>query len=327
MEPPLHDEKTTGDIESLKGKRISYYRLLKHFQDLLQNKYKNIDALIAAEFPKYSLSLGCSALHGTIHLGYGYSMRNERTVCEALAYLHHSYCPLVHKKPLLSASEFGKGSKDLLEILQCLRKDTEFHNTMINEIKQEPWRSETQGYFQRRLNYLIAVHGDKLLSLLSDLKMDVPKTEGGEIDIKELGTMVVDAAITVNAMTEPANDFFILHGVTCSWSLKQILPLLNNIQALESVEVFIIILMGTYVTQDCPQLKVALSEPGKVDSKRWDDLIRRTLAMAADEHVYKLVQVIYDMWKLNPGMGNRYLHAAETAISKPLHFIDAAEPS
>lgn len=87
MEPPLHDEVMSGDIESLKGKRVSFYRLLDHFKNLLKDKYKTIDNLISSELPKYTAGLGCSALHGTIHLGYGFSVRNERTVCEGLAFL------------------------------------------------------------------------------------------------------------------------------------------------------------------------------------------------------------------------------------------------
>ena len=326
MEAPVHDEPSNDDIENLKGKRVSYYRLLQHFTNLLNDKYKNIDELIKAEFPKYILGIGCSAVHCLIHLGYGYSIRNERTVCEAVAYLHHSYLPLAHKKPLPSAHKFGGGSQGLLDLLNSLHKNKGFHDTMIADVKKEPWCSQTQGFFQRRVTYLITRHGDWLVTLLHDLKLDVPKTDSGEIDIKELGKLVADAAITVFAMADPANDFFLLHGVTGSWSMLQVLPLLNNTQALELIEVFFIVLMAVYVTQDCPELSVTLKEPGKVEPEQWDDVIKRTMAAEADEHIYKLVQVMYDMWKLNPRMGSRYLQASEIALTHPLHFIDYQFP-
>lgn len=321
LEKPEKEKDTTGDVESLKGKRVSYYKILYHFQDLLKEKYKTIDDLIAGEFPKYSLGLGCSALHGTIHLGYGYSARNERRVCEGLAYLHHSYLPLVHTKPLPSSGDFGKGGKSPVEILQSLNEDKEFHLCMIGGIKKEPWVSMNQGYFQPRLAYLLTAHGDHLVSLLSDIKLDVPQSDNGDIHVMELGKLIVDIAIKVYVMAKPMNDFFLLHGVTCAWSILKVLPVLSAAHALEIIQVFLVILMATYVCQDCPTLSTPLSPRDAVDSKQWDDIIARVLAMTVDEHIYKLVQVVNDMWKLQPDMGHVYVQAAETAINNPLSFL------
>ncbi|MEW8548033.1 MAG: questin oxidase family protein, partial [Candidatus Thiodiazotropha sp.] len=213
MEPPVYDGTTSGDIESLKGKRVSFHRLVQHFQDLLKNKYKTLDNLVVSELPKYTLGLGSAALHGGIHLGYGFSARNERTVCEGLAYLHYSYRPLVYKKPLPSASELGKGRKTPTELLVSLAADKALHDSMVKETNRKPWTSLDQGPFQRRLSYLLAVHGDYFVDLLSDLNVDIPKAENGDIDLIELGREVVDVAITVYTLHEPPNDFFILHGV------------------------------------------------------------------------------------------------------------------
>ena len=321
MEPPVHDEIMSGDIESLKGKRVSFYRFLDHCKNLLKDKYKTIDKLIASELPKYTAGLGCSALHGTIHLGYGFSARNERTVCEALAYLHHSYLPLVNKKPLPSASELGKGTKSPSELLESLGANKALHDTMAEEVKNKPWSSMEQDGFQRRLSYLITVHGDYFVKLLFDLKMDVSKTENGDINLIELGRQVVDIAVTVYALHEPPNDFFILHGVTSAWSILQVLPVLNKHDGLEILEVYLVVLMATYVSQACPPLKATLNSACIVDDKLWNDIIARTLAMTTDEHIYKVVQVLYDMWKLNSSNGHLYSQAAEIALTKELSFL------
>ena len=116
LEAPHPDKEP--DSESLKGKHHSYYTIFHHFLELMANKYNTIDETIASEFPKYTLGLGSSALHGTIHTGYGYSAGNSRRVCEGPAYLHYSFSPLVHEKSLTSAKEIGKGTKTPLELLQ-----------------------------------------------------------------------------------------------------------------------------------------------------------------------------------------------------------------
>ena len=305
----------------MKGERKCFYKILQYIKALLKDNYKSIEGLIAGELPKYTFGLGCSAFHGIIHLGYGYSAKDEKRVCEGLAYLHHSYLPLMHTKPLPAADEIGKGTKSPIELLQSIKEDKFLYNTMVEGIKKEPWSSMDQGYFQRRLAYLIQAHGDHFVSFLSDMKLDIPRAETSDIDLVELGKQVVGIATTAYVMTEPANDFFMLHGVTSSWSILQLLPLLDAKHGLEMIEVFLIKLLATYVCQDCPKLSHALTPSVKVDSKQWGDIIEKTLAKTADEHIYKLVQVSHDMWTLMPDMGHLYLQAAEIALTKPLTYL------
>ena len=85
-----------NSIEELKGKGAHFYHILDHFRGLLATTYNNnLDELIAAEFPKLSDGIGDNALHPLIHIGYGYSVKSSTMVCEGLAYLHHSYFPLI----------------------------------------------------------------------------------------------------------------------------------------------------------------------------------------------------------------------------------------
>ena len=119
-------------------------------------------------------------------------------------------------------------------------------------------------------------------------------------------------------MTEPANDFFLHHGVTSAWSILQIPPLLNTEHGLEVIEVFLIALLATYMCDGCPKLSHALNPNVAINSKQCDDIITTTLAETLDEHIYKLVAVAHDMWKLQPGMSNVYMQAAESALSNQL---------
>ena len=83
-------------IEELRGKGAHFYFILDHFKSLLATTYSNnLDEMIPAEFPKLSDGIGDSALHPLIHIGYGYSAKSSTMVCEGLAYLHHSYFPLI----------------------------------------------------------------------------------------------------------------------------------------------------------------------------------------------------------------------------------------
>ena len=320
LEEPHQDDETGDDVDSLKGKRMCFYKILQSVKTLLKDNYKSIEGLIAGELPKYSLGLGCSAFHGIIQIGYGFSTKDEKRVCEGLAYLHHSYLPLIHKKPLPSADEIGKGTKNPIELLSSVKEDKLLYNTMIEEIKKEPWSSMDAGYFQRGLAYLIQVHGDHFVTLLSDMRLDIPRTETGDIDTVEMGMQVVGIATVAYIMTEPANDFFMLHGVTSAWSILQILPLLDAEHGVEIIEIFLIKLLATYMCVGCPKLSRALNPHGEEDSKQWDSIIAKTLAETRDEHIYKLVQVAHDMWKIQPGMGHVYIQAAEIALTNPLTY-------
>ena len=83
---PKLDTDDDRPVENLRGERISFYRILQHYETLLKEKYNsNTDELIKGEYPKVSAGLAGSALHGMIHLGYSYSIgqhkRHPRRSC------------------------------------------------------------------------------------------------------------------------------------------------------------------------------------------------------------------------------------------------------
>lgn len=67
------------NVSELLGAHKDYYVILDHYEMLLKTKCNDtLEQLIAENFPLLSSGLAGSALHGLIHLGYGYSARNSR---------------------------------------------------------------------------------------------------------------------------------------------------------------------------------------------------------------------------------------------------------
>ena len=71
-------EKIDNGIELL-GAKKSYYALLDNYKWQLNEKFGgSMENLIANRFPKLFPGLMGAALHGSIHLGYGYAAKNSQ---------------------------------------------------------------------------------------------------------------------------------------------------------------------------------------------------------------------------------------------------------
>jgi len=68
-----------SEMSELLGARMDYYLLLDHYENQLKTKCEDtLEKLIPENFPLLSTGLAGSALHGLIHLGYGYAAKNSR---------------------------------------------------------------------------------------------------------------------------------------------------------------------------------------------------------------------------------------------------------
>jgi len=68
-----------SEVSELLGARKDYYTLVDHYEMQLKTKCDDtVEKLIVDNFPMLSSGLAGSALHGLIHLGYGYAARNSR---------------------------------------------------------------------------------------------------------------------------------------------------------------------------------------------------------------------------------------------------------
>ena len=105
-------------------------------------------------------------------------------------------------------------------------------------------------------------------------------------------------------MAENRNDFFILHGLICSWALSNIIHLMKSTEIkLEILQNFICILLAFYIAKDRPKLNPEYLVTPDVSNLTWENIIAKTIKMplGTDELEYKVVQVIFweNVWSFN----------------------------
>jgi len=156
---------------------------------------------------------------------------------------------------------------------------------------------------------------------------------------------VIDAVITVYARSERKNDFFILHGVTSAFAIRQINSFISeqsvpsncsesistdldtlsithlNEGALESVRTYLCTLLATYLTQGAPALlKQAPLDEGPQCS--WAELKEKALVADCDEHIYKLFHICaeLDAETSDIAVKDLYLEAVQTSLENKFFF-------
>ena len=212
-----------SDLRQLLGQRKQYYTLLSHYSNKLQNQHNGcLDSLVVSEFSNLYPGMVGSALHGLIHTGYGLSEASPHLVCEGLAYLHHSYAPLVTThKDTQSWKTFGKGPLELTAVLDKVREDEELRNYMLEEVKKDWVVERGLSRFQNLCLVLLTKKGNTLLTYAC--LTNIPVTSGqGLVD------WLLRSSIQLYSMAEVKNDFFLLHGVTATWALSVILQKMQD---------------------------------------------------------------------------------------------------
>ena len=123
------------DVKDLLGKLTRFTKLVEHYQARLKHLKGDLQALIEEELPKLAPGLANSALHGFIHLGYGWSVRSEKIVLEGLSYLHFAYVPLGLQDDLPGPDlrSLGKGSEDIVAVLDRVRANVALSEAMLEE--------------------------------------------------------------------------------------------------------------------------------------------------------------------------------------------------
>ena len=138
-----------------------------------------------------------------------------------------------------------------------------------------------------------------------------------------LTNWIVDNSIVLYQTSENRNDFFLLHGITSSWALSNVIPLIKNEETkMEILQKFICILLGVYVARDRPKLIPEHLESPDVGKASWDDIIDRTLKLPleTDEHEYKLVQVCHEASLRNPDNSDVLKRACHTVHNYEFYF-------
>ena len=146
-------------------------------------------------------------------------------------------------------------------------------------------------------------------------------SEPGINDGVQLASWLVDCAIQVYTQSSRINEFFLLHGVTGSWSLLQVVHLLSDYkQQRNAVKYFLAALISVYIAVGRPTFSIPLNTKKYVSSDEvWSYKIADLIKVDVNEHVYKLVQVCNDMRKNcdDEKKGRMYLQAACSSIENP----------
>ena len=310
-----------SDVDLLMGTRRGFYHLLHHYKIEL-SQCGSSDVLVRQTWPRLAPGMVCAALHGLIHTGYHLSVGSDQGVCEGLAYTHYSYRPVVYDIATgdNQVVEFGKGSRSFLSVLQEIRIDSSMREVMLLDAANfRAASTRTFGIAQSRLISMCEKQGDRLMGLVHQLK--VPDFKHNPAIV--LGNYLVETAMVAYQASVRRNDFFLLHGVTGAWSLKNILRHLSKEDVIVSARIFLCVLLATYMTQDSPKLAHAVPECD-VKQQIWQEIIDKAFENDYDEHVFKLVQVCHDMWlenRENP-QAALYVACAQVALDEPIDYGD-----
>ena len=82
-----------------------------------------------------------------------------------------------------------------------------------------------------------------------------------------------------------ANDFFILHGVTCAWAIYQFIPLLDKADTIDVLKHFMVTLFAVYIVQHAPVMSANI-QPRNITADDWANFVVRTIGADRDEYCY-----------------------------------------
>ena len=79
------------------------------------------------------------------------------------------------------------------------------------------------------------------------------------INASKLAKKIVVWAATVYALSKHVNNFFLVHGVTASWSILQLMSVLKNEDYRKVIHRFTTILLAAHVAQNSLKLNLSRS--------------------------------------------------------------------
>ena len=299
---PDNQSEENFDYESILGDRVAYFPLLKNYQKKFQEESRgSTEKFISKHYVRMFDGISCAALHPLIQTGYGYSAKCPQIVLEGIAYLHHSFL----RFPIPVDSTFGQGTTDVLDVLEEVRNDDKLCRFDLTDEDQIKWLPSElkKSRFSKKMAILASLRSKQLVSYVD--KVQLPKffkmSEASFPDVIKLCDWVIDSAVTVYTASKRRNDFFLLHGVTGAWSLKQVLLAMEEVKSkvlVSCIQEFVYALFAVYIIQKRPKMVTSyLTEP--VDES-WEQIIQDTLNGEKDEHIYKLAQVCYERAQTYP---------------------------
>eukprot|EP01006_Ploeotia_vitrea_P046645 TRINITY_DN67047_c6_g8_i1.p1 TRINITY_DN67047_c6_g8~~TRINITY_DN67047_c6_g8_i1.p1 ORF type:complete len:426 (+),score=20.72 TRINITY_DN67047_c6_g8_i1:27-1304(+) len=270
---------TDREVNTLIGKRDAYPSLLRYYKKQIEEH--GVLSCVDRFYPRLAQGVGGVAFHGLIHLGYGLAADCTQVIAEGLAYLHHSYLPIGEIKQPQTEEEFPTGSAKLLQAL------TEMDTTKLDNVLQAH-----MGDFGFTA---ASVFGIGMMALSQHATKEIVRIVQ-QLDLRALAenpNELLDVALTVFALFDRPNDFFVLHLVTSCWALLQILPCISaEVDKLLAVHGFVAAMIAAIVVQHGEILDASvLPDWTETPASFWEDIKQKAINLKGDEHVWKVVQV------------------------------------
>lgn len=280
-------------IPELLGKRRNYYQILDHFDSLTNGNHRlSWEELVRREFSGLAAGLAGSAFHPLIHIGYGVFIEDSLTICEGLAYLHHSYLP-ISDSPGPSLETFGQGGRSFPSVLTNVRQDVCLNNWLKQIRDSEEFARPCVGQFQQAMIQLLRHKTQEVLEHAH--KLQIPDI----LTPSDLMTWVLEQILIVYTGSTPRNDFFLLHGITSCWALRNIVPLLPPSSLRQILRYYVVALISTYLACGSPSIDMELVEHvPKVEHITWDAIKMKMFQIPVDqldEHILKLVHICSEL--------------------------------
>ncbi|PRP81649.1 hypothetical protein PROFUN_01156 [Planoprotostelium fungivorum] len=261
----------------------SYYANYLHFFDQEVKKRGNLGTLL-----RYALDdslLPCllsGAVHGLIHTGFGMEFERGDVLAEGLAEgcVHKPSCaPLlttIHEKQLPAFTA--------IDILNQIRADDRLNDLMSpkEKNKTDTTLKKASPIIREYLSHWI-------------IEETAPSISH---HLRELRT--VAAMVTTATAFDPLNDtyervrldFFLMHVLTSSLSVRQIVPHLSPAMALKMMKAHFSVTLLYYIARGRPELQRDRLHKYPVERYGgWDDIVRATIDQE-DLHVAKAVRAL-----------------------------------
>ncbi|KAJ3151851.1 hypothetical protein HDU86_005983 [Geranomyces michiganensis] len=261
---------------------------------------QSLSAVLSKYIPHLIPGLHGAALHPLIHMGYACELDSPIIFAEALAYCTFAYLPVVNDEAVATTS----GDLTIFEILDGIRSDDRLAEGTIFGAGQGKRRG-----FQKKVAQVVRNGGEALAEYAAMWKQDVDPLVTLHELIKAITLLLANTYKAPDsrlgaAPAKPQLDFFILHGLTSTYAVHQILkhqafrPLFDQHPELQNRLLYeeLMSILIVYVTQGRPALIRAPGDPlAGMAEESWEELARWGIR-TNDEHATKAIHSLRE-WR------------------------------
>ncbi|CAF4053703.1 unnamed protein product [Rotaria sordida] len=310
---PSHEPITHDTWQTLMGKQIRFIELAEFFDKELDDRFNgDKKALLVEYLPQLIDGMSAIATHGIIHLGYALRSPSKQSIADALALMVFSYKTLGHmnanKHQIIEDNESSidpyVGCNELVQLLKFVQKDAV---DLALRVTEESGGKSLYGYFSRHMSVLHS-HPEMQEKLQTYARRITTIERVRDNQLMDLSHALSVACLLAydGTISEPDN-FFLLHGVTSSWALREVLRYLKdeiNPTLLRSIlYAHVLTILAVYIIEDMPDItlrngqmplfNIHSDDNNNSDLPNWSDIIKLAID-SDDDHLPKLVFSCYD---------------------------------